>query len=386
MFNTPHYLLHEPALKRNLEKVKQLKEGTDKIKVLLALKCFSNPCFFPLMRNYLDGTTTSSINEVRLGDSFNKENHAYSVAYSDEDIRYINEINPDKLIFNSLSQLHQYRMRLNKNIQVGIRINPGVSFSSYDLANPNRPMSRLGVSTDDVYELNRSHPQLPPQLSRYGISGAMLHFNCDNNSNWYIKKHLEFILDRLGYFLKKLSWISLGGGVAFTDPDFDLKQYKQDLLNFSKECNNATIYLEPGEALMKNVGELKVKVLDIINNKIAVVDASVEAHMLDILTYRLMDDVDMHLPNHYIIAGRSCLAGDEFGRMGFNKLLKVGDIITLKDTKKYTIAGYSMVKKNWFNGVDMPSIIVKRLNNKKELIKQFTYEDFLSSHTDIERI
>ena len=76
----------------------------------------------------------------------------------------------------------------------------------------------------------------------------------------------------------------------------------------------------------------------------------------------------------YIIAGRSCLAGDVFGTYKFKRPLKIGDNIVLFD-----VAGYTMVKKNWFNGLPMPSIVVKRLNGKIELIKQFTYKDFKDS-------
>ena len=37
-----------------------------------------------------------------------------------------------------------------------------------------------------------------------------------------------------------------------------------------------------------------------------------------------------------------------------------------------------MVKKNWFNGVKMPSIVVRQLDGTVELIKEFDYEDFES--------
>jgi carboxynorspermidine decarboxylase len=36
-----------------------------------------------------------------------------------------------------------------------------------------------------------------------------------------------------------------------------------------------------------------------------------------------------------------------------------------------------MVKKNWFNGVSMPSIAVRRLSGKTELVKSFDYNHFL---------
>jgi carboxynorspermidine decarboxylase len=75
-----------------------------------------------------------------------------------------------------------------------------------------------------------------------------------------------------------------------------------------------------------------------------------------------------------MIAGRSCLAGDIFGIFQLEAGLKVGDEVRIADA-----AGYTMVKKNWFNGVPMPSIAVRRLNGTVELVRSFGYEDYLGS-------
>ncbi len=73
-----------------------------------------------------------------------------------------------------------------------------------------------------------------------------------------------------------------------------------------------------------------------------------------------------------MIAGRSCLAGDVFGTYKLKTKLKQGDQLRLADA-----AGYTMVKKNWFNGLPMPSICVKRLNGKLETVRRFSYKDYL---------
>ncbi len=41
--------------------------------------------------------------------------------------------------------------------------------------------------------------------------------------------------------------------------------------------------------------------------------------------------------------------------------------------------GYTMVKKNWFNGVDMPSIAIRRTNGTIDLVREFGYADYLAS-------
>lgn len=60
------------------------------------------------MRQYMDGTTSSSLYEVKLGrEKFGGETHAYSVAYSPEEIGEV-VANADKIIFNSISQLQRF--------------------------------------------------------------------------------------------------------------------------------------------------------------------------------------------------------------------------------------------------------------------------------------
>ena len=41
-------------------------------------------------------------------------------------------------------------------------------------------------------------------------------------------------------------------------------------------------------------------------------------------------------------------------------------------------AGYTMVKKNWFNGVQMPSIAVRQLDGSVEVAREFSFDDFLN--------
>ena len=138
------------------------------------------------------------------------------------------------------------------------------------------------------------------------------------------------------------------------------------------------VYLEPGETAITRSAELVTRVLDIVHNEvdIAVVDASIEAHMLDLLVYRA--DAKIQDPGKgrfkYMVAGRSCLAGDVFGTYRFRSRLKVGSIIRISDA-----AGYTMVKKNWFNGLDMPSIAVKRRNGSVDVVRRFDYSDFINS-------
>ena len=361
---TPYYLIDERKLLRNMEIIRRVREASG-AKSVLALKCFSTWCVFPLMRKYMDGTTSSSLFEARLGhEKFGKEVHAYSVGFSARDIKAVGKF-ADKVIFNSISQLKTHHGRV-RGLKLGLRINPGISYSHYDLADPARKYSRLGVS--DKRALLKVSSL---------ISGAMFHFNCENDDFKQFSSALDFIGRNYSALLKKLEWVSLGGGLAFTKDGYPLDKFCDKLKKFSKQFG-VQVYLEPGEAAITGCAELVTTVLDIVHNEadIAIVDASTEAHMLDYLVYRTSAKIAWPRPGRFkhIIAGHSCLAGDVFGQYGLGKKLKPGSVVRIADA-----AGYTMVKKNWFNGLPMPGICVRRLNGAIEKIRNFGYKDYIAS-------
>ncbi len=363
---TPYYLLDESKLLRNLKIIEKVRDLSG-AKSVLALKCFSTWCVFDLMKQYMDGTTSSSLYEARLGaEKFGKETHAFCVGYSDEDMREIVQY-ADKIIFNSISQLDRY-YELAKTKKIGLRVNPGFSYSHFDLADPARRYSRLGVIDKAA---------LAEQLPR--ISGFMFHYNCENNEFEVFAKQLDQLGETYGDMLQQLDWISLGGGLAFTQEGYPIEKFAQKLADFSA-AYGVQIYLEPGESAITDSAELVTSVVDIVHNgvDIAIIDACMEGHMLDLLIYRENGKIEIGTGapgNHeYMVAGRSCLAGDVFGTFHFKEKLQIGSEIHLADA-----AGYTMVKKNWFNGLQMPAIAIRRLDGSIELVRKFDYTDFIQN-------
>ena len=144
---TPYYLIDESRLLANLEVVRRVREQSG-AKSVLALKCFSTFGVFPMMREFLDGTTSSSLNEARLGhEEFGKEVHAYAVAWSRDEVEHVARF-ADKVIFNSAAQLRSFHPLVD-HLVVGVRVNPGISHSHFDLADPARRFSRLGITDPD---------------------------------------------------------------------------------------------------------------------------------------------------------------------------------------------------------------------------------------------
>ncbi|MDP5306898.1 carboxynorspermidine decarboxylase [Paracoccus spongiarum] len=359
---TPYYLIDEALLRGNMERIARLRARSG-AKALLALKCFATWSVFDLMREHLDGTTSSSLYELRLGhEEFGKETHAYSVAWADHEIDEALSY-ADKIIFNSLGQLDRFGDRAS-GVTTGLRLNPRFSTSGFDLADPARPFSRLGE-----WDMAR----LDAAMDR--ISGVMIHYNCENRDFELFDHQLTRIEAEFGDLLQRLDWVSLGGGIHFTGEGYPLDRLADRLAGFSQKFG-VQVYLEPGEASITGTTTLEVSVLDLINNgkDVAIVDSSIEAHMLDLLIYRETARLPQAGDHAYQIAGKTCLAGDIFGEARFDRPLRIGDRISIADA-----AGYTMVKKNWFNGVAMPAIAIRAEDGSIRTVRSFSYDDYKGS-------
>lgn len=366
MIQTPYYLIDKTRLLANMQRMQRLRELSG-ARVLLALKCFATWSVFDLMREYMDGTTSSSLFEVRLGrEKFGGETHAYSVAYAEHEFDAVVS-HADKVIFNSCSQLERFAGR-TQGKPLGLRLNPGISSSGFDLADPARPYTRLGESD-------------PARVAKVinQLDGFMLHNNCENADFERFDAMLRQIEACFGGLFEKVSWISLGGGVDFTADDYPLERFAARLAEFAQR-HQVQVYLEPGEASVTHCATLEVTVLDTLFNgkPLAVVDASTEAHMLDLLIYRqsaqLAQARDASDAQRTLIYGKSCLAGDIFGEFAFDRPLQVGERLSFLNA-----AAYTMVKKNWFNGLNMPAIVVRELDGSLRVVREFSYQDYAQS-------
>ena len=359
---TPYYLIDKARLLPNMEKIAHLRE-TSGAKALLALKCFASWGVFDFMSDYMDGTTSSSLYEVKLGrQKFPGETHAYSVAWADHEIDEV-LANSDKVIFNTAQQLQRFESQSAGHTR-GLRVNPGVSTSDFDLADPARPFSRLGEHAPEDIE---------PVAEM--ISGFMFHNNCENADFDRFDNMLGSIEQRFGHLIRRMEWISLGDGIHFTGEGYPLDRLAERLKRFAGE-NEVQVYLEPGEAAITKSTTLEVTVLDTLYNgkHLAIVDSSIEAHMLDLLIYRESAKVAEAGDQEWMVCGKSCLAGDIFGEFRFDHALQPGERLSIQDA-----AGYTMVKKNWFNGVKMPAIAIRELDGSERLVRDFDYDDFVSA-------
>ena len=369
---TPAFVVDEGLLADNLTVLGRVKARTG-CRILLALKCFAMYRVFPQLAEVLDGVCCSSPHEARLGrEEFGREVHSFAAAYSAADIEDL-ALTSDHLVFNSFAQKERFmplaRQRAaaaHRRLEFGLRINPEHSEGAVPLYDPCAPGSRLGIRRADFRA---------DQLD--GISGLHWHNLCEQDADC-LERTVAAVEEAFGDVLPRMAYVNFGGGHHITRPGYDL-DLLVSIVNRFRERWGVQVYLEPGEAVALNAGYLVATVLDVVNADlpVAVIDASVPAHMPDVL--------EMPYRPHVIgagepgekgwtcrIGGLSCLAGDVAGEYSFDRPLVAGDRLVFTD-----MAIYTMVKTNTFNGVQLPAIVLYHPDEDRlETVRRFGYEDF----------
>ncbi|PRM99476.1 carboxynorspermidine decarboxylase [Aliarcobacter cryaerophilus] len=364
---SPAYVCEEELLENNLKLLKRVQDETG-VKILLALKGFAMYSTFDLCKKYLQGCCASGLHEALLAkEEFGGEVHTYSPAFKDEEIDEIISIS-NHLVFNSFNQLKRYKDKAFKKVSLGVRLNPEYSSVEVDLYNPCAPNSRLGITKANFDESQLQY-----------LEGFHFHALCEQNVD-ALEGALGNFEKNFSQYFSQLKWVNFGGGHHITRADYDVEGLIKLLKDFKARYPHLKVYMEPGEAVGWQTGYLVATVLDIVNNgmDLAILDTSAEAHMPDTLAmpYRAMirnSANALEKKYTYRLGGNTCLAGDIIGDYSFDEPLKVGDRIILEDMIHYT-----MVKTTTFNGIKLPSIVIKNKDSSYKVIKNFCYNDYKS--------
>lgn len=392
---TPAFIYDEAQLIQDAQLALDAIEG-DRTHLLFAMKSFSVPGGLRAIASVADGFHASSLFEAKLGRGIlgpRRPIHLTTPGIRPSDAAELFEL-CDLVSFNSMEQWAQFRERAVGVTECGLRVNPRLSNIADERYDPCRRHSKLGASIEDVRETLRADPE---QFD--GLTGLMFHTNCDALDTAPLLDTVRYLDQHLSSLLKQLRWIDLGGGYLFFDDDecavasdgqgprafrcgrtrrraADLKGLNQ-ALDLLRSHYDLRIYLEPGASISRRAGIIVSSVVDLVRSNgrtVAVLDTSVN-HMPEVLEFNSIPDVlgDLDYGGHrYLLAGATCLAGDVFGECAFTDPLEIGSRVFFLDA-----GAYSMVKANFFNGVNMPSIYSFNSDGVLTLDRAFVYEDFL---------
>ena len=375
--STPCYIVDERRLRSNLQLISRVAHEAD-VEIILAFKAFALWKTFPVFREYISATTASSLSEARLAvEQFGSPAHTFSPAYNDDEIDQIASCS-SHLTFNSLSQYQRYAGKMNNDfpmVSLGLRVNPEYSEVETDLYNPCAPGTRFGVTADKL-------PQKLPE----NIDGFHCHCHCESGADVF-QRTLSHIEQKFSPWFPQLKWINFGGGHLMTRKDYDIPLLVGMMRDFHARYPWLHVILEPGSAFAWQTGELYAQVVDIVEDhgiRTAILNVSFTCHMPDCLEMpyqpvvlgaeSLPLEAAIDAPEGkfiYRLGGNSCLAGDFMGSWKFPHCLNVGDEVVFDDMIHYTT-----VKTCMFNGITHPSIAIRRLDGKVEMLREYNYQDY----------
>jgi len=253
---TPAYVIDLAKLEENCSILQEVQEKAG-CKVLLAQKAYSLYKTYPLISQYLSGTTASGLYEAKLArEEFPGEVHVFAPAFKESDMEELLQIS-DHIVFNSERQLRKYGQRCREaGISVGLRINPQCSTQGDQaLYDPCAPGSRFGVTLDKI----------PSDLLEL-VDGLHFHTLCEQGAD-DLQTTLKAVEEQFGAYLHQVKWLNMGGGHHITRDDYDVELLISEIKRI-RETYNLDVYVEPGEAIALNAGYLATEVLDIVENGI----------------------------------------------------------------------------------------------------------------------
>jgi len=380
-WQTPAYVFSENELMENLNRAKKIATEND-INFLYALKPLDYASVMKKMVGIVDGFAASSVFEARLAREILGDTgsiHYVTPGLRDSELEELLQY-CQYITVNSAAQWHRIAPLLKGKVKLGVRINPRLSVVDDERYDPCAEDSRLGLQIPEFLFHIKKYPELLDT-----ISGIHMHTNCEGEDFKDLRSTIEKISKGIGHYLDKLEWFNIGGGYYFKEAqNYDDFKAAMTLL---KEHHNLDVFMEPGGTIVRSAGNVVSTVIDIIgpkDAKVAVLDTSVN-HMPEVYEYQYEPNIfgaydtekdeeglELEELHEYMLAGASCLAGDQFGSYYFKEPLKIGQRVIF-----INMGSYTLVKAHMFNGINLPSIYFVDMDDNVQLERKFTYEDFL---------
>ena len=358
---TPYFVFSEKEILKNIDFIRNLNVP---LTFLYSTKSLPNGFILSLMKEKVDGFSVSSIFEGKIAKSYLKNIHYISPVIKEDEIEKVSTL-CHRITLNSLSQFNLLKDKTNSSL--GLRINPEISFIKDKKYDPSRRDSKLGIPISSLGKIPKE------------IEGIHFHNNCDSLNLKEFVTTIKTIEKKIN--LRQIKWFNLGGGYIFSDKTKNIDLFIK-AIKYLKSTYDFEIIIEPGASLVRNSGKLVSSIVDIVENKnekIAILDTSVN-HLPEVFEYQFEPDILEHKTLgriDYILAGRTCLAGDLFGKYAFDKELKRKDRITFKD-----VGSYSLPKLHMFNGVNLPSIYLLKDGILEEM-RKYSFLDYSNIYKEI---
>ncbi|MCG8017279.1 MAG: carboxynorspermidine decarboxylase [Candidatus Thiodiazotropha sp. 'RUGA'] len=367
--STPAFVFDKDRINANLARFKQIRSISG-CHVLYSIKACPAEALLREIANQVDGFSVSSLFEARLANEVTNGTaklHTTTPGFRREEMSELGTL-CETVSFNSLNQLQRLPFLIAGRANIGLRVNPQLSFLEDRRYDPCCHYSKLGAPLSEVVESWSNG-----SLLRSGLSGLHLHTNFGATSFAPLESTVNHLEAQLPELMKQIDWINLGGGYLFQKAN-DLDRLLATLQQI-RDGWQAEVYLEPGSSIVDDAGMLVTTVIDRFESdgkSIAVLDTSVN-HLPEVFEYQTkprLHGENQQAPVAMTLVGSTCLSGDLFGDYRFDRPLQINDRIMF-----HQVGAYSLVKASRFNGLNLPSLCYLQ-GNRLTHVRRYHYEEY----------
>jgi len=394
-YGTPLFVLDGDYIRKQCQKLKQhFSHPVLDTEILYASKAFSAKGIYRLMQE-----EDLSIDVVSGGELYTAKEAGFPMnrVYfhgnnkSMEEIRLAIDLGVHRIIVDNLMEL-EYINSLNTQVNILIRINPGIEAHTHEYIQTAHDDSKFGIAFES-YELNNAI-EVCKVSDTITLHGFHCHIGSQIHEASSFEKTAAVMLDQIKLLEHKhelnITELNLGGGFGvYYSKDQPISDYGflSDLLNqcasYISKHNLAVkkMMIEPGRLLVANAGSTLYEVGFLKTTLSGRHYAFVNGGMTDNIRPALYqaeyeacigNKADQEATKSYTIAGKCCESGDVLIRDIMLPEIQTKDILVVASTGAY---GYSMASN--YNRIPRPAVVMLNQGQVDVLVRRETYDDLV---------
>ncbi len=401
-YGTPLYVMNESLIRDNCKRYKKFfAENFNKLSFpCYASKALSCLEIYRIMKE--EGMGVDVVSGGELYTALNAGFPAEKIFFhgnnkTEQELRIAIKYGVGRIIVDNLTELellNSIAEDLNSNVNIGLRIKPGIEAHTHDYIRTGQIDSKFGFSLENGEALEA----VKTALSYKNISLCQLH--CHIGSQIFdtvpfvdaVKVMLTFIKeinDNFNHFIKEFN---LGGGLGAKYIDADKPLEIEDYLApvakvFHETCEEFEIpepafHIEPGRSIVGESGTTLYTVGNVKEIKDIRTYVSVDGGMADNIRYALYKaaytvlNASKSAGNvvNATVAGKCCESGDLL-QEGVDIIdPQPGDILAVLTTGAYN---YSMASN--YNRIPRPAIVMVKEGRARVVVQRESYADLINN-------
>ena len=376
-YGTPTYCYSFNKIKNNISSFKKYFES---IKPLICFSVKSNNNLYILKIISKLGLGADVVSQGELMKALKAGINSKKIVFSGvgktmEELKYA--IKKNILLINAeseseINQIEKIAIKLNKNVNIGLRLNPNTDAMTIKKISTGRKQDKFGLTKNNFLSLVKKCKK-----SKFlNLKCLSVHIGSQITSHTPYSNMLKVISDVIKKSKFNFEYVDLGGGMGIkytkSTKSLDYKKYNKSIKKFL-QTNKTKIIFEPGRSIIGNAGWIISKVIYIkkTNNKNFVI---LDAAMNDLLRPALYGSTHNIIPsikktkyiykNHEFV-GPICESTDKFLDLKNFQSLNEKDLVVICD-----VGAYGMVLSSNYNLRTKPAEILINKSSVKVISKR----------------